>query len=183
MAGWMNSDGLYVKFGGDEADLIKGGHMIDGANKHQLELIVDYTDLLSATAAVLGSASVTTDGTFGITMPKGARIEAVETVVQAAFTSSGTIGSATFVFGLKKASDRSTELDHDGFFTTAATGTVLGLATVGSRIYTVVGSTGAGALLGTNISENGVISVSNSAHATHPYTAGKLRVRISYFFP
>jgi hypothetical protein len=181
MAGWMNSDGLYVKFGGDEADLIKGGHMIDGANKHQLEVIVDYTDLLSATAAVLGSASVTTDGTFGITMPKGARIEAVETVVQAAFTSSGTIGSATFVLGLKKASDRSTELDHDGFLTASATGTALGLATVGSRVYTGNASPG-GALIGTTLAENGVISVSNSAHATHPYTAGKLRVRLYYFF-
>jgi len=181
MAGWMNSDGLYVKFGGDEADLIKGGHMIDGANKHQLEVIVDYTDLLSATAAVLGSASVTTDGTFGITMPKGARILAVETIVETAFTSSGTIGSATFVFGLKKASDRSTELDHDGFLTSSATGTALGLATVGSRVYTGNSSPG-GALIGTTLAENGVISVSNSAHASHPYTAGKLRIRLYYFF-
>ena len=41
MAGWMNGDGLYVKFGGDEADLIKGGHRIDGANKHTLELTVE----------------------------------------------------------------------------------------------------------------------------------------------
>jgi hypothetical protein len=181
MAGWMNSDGLYVKFGLDEADLAKGGQRIDGANKYSTEFTIDYTDALSATSAVLGSALATTDGAFGVSVPKGARIEAVEVIVETAFTSSGTIGSATLELGLKKASDRSTELDHDGFLTTSFVGSALDA--VGERSYVVVGSTGAGALLGTTISENGVIALRNSAHASHPYTAGKARVRVYYFFP
>lgn len=182
MSTWMNSDGLFVKFGAAEGDFIKGGHRkIDGLNKHVCEFTIDWTDALSATSAVLGSASAGTDGSFGVTMPKGARIEAVETLVESAFTSSGTIGTSTLVLGLKKASDRSTELDHDGFLTTAYVGSKLDAA--GERSYQEVGTTGSGALIGTTLAENGVITLSNSQHGSHPFTAGKLRVRIFYFFP
>lgn len=184
MAGWMNSDGLYVKFGADQGEITKGGtRAVQGANEWVTEFVIDYTDALSATNAVLGSATAATDGSFGVTLPKGARIKLIETLVETAFTSSGTIASATLVLGLKKSSDRSTELDHDGFLTTSATGTALGLATVGTRKVIEIGSTGVGALVGTTLSENGVISLSNSAHASHPYTAGKLRVKITYFYP
>lgn len=178
---WVNSDGLAVKFPSDMGDVTKGGAIVQDGY-HITELLIDYTDALSATSAILGSALAATDGSFGVSIPKGARIEEIETVVQTAFMSSGTIGSATLELGLKKSSDRSTELDHDGFLTTSATGTVLGLATVGSKIVTRVGSTGAGALLGTSISENGIVTLRNSAHGSHPFTAGKLLVRIMYLF-
>lgn len=182
MSTWMNSDGLFVKFGGAEGDRVKGGHLSPVGDLYSVAFDIDYTDALSATSAILGSAAATTDGSFGIELGEGARIKGIETIVTTAFTSSGTIGSATLELGLKKSSDRSTELDHDGFLTTSATGTVLGLATVGSRVYTTIGSTGVGALVGTSLSENGVITLRNSAHGSHPFTAGKLRVRIEYFF-
>lgn len=183
MAKWTNSDGLVVKFGTDRGDPLKGGQLTGNTGVYISEFTVDYTDALSATSAVLGSASGTYDGALGVQVPEGARIKAIETIVQTAFTSSGTIGSATLELGLKKWSDLSTQLDDDGFFTTSVTGTVLGLATVGSRVYTTVGSTGAGALIGTTLSEDGVITLRNSAHATHPFTAGKLLVRLEYFYP
>lgn len=183
MAKWTNSDGLVVKFGNDEGDPLKGGQLAPYGDLYVTEFYVDYTDALSATSAVLGSALGTTDGALGIQIPKGVRIKGIETIVATAFTSSGTIGSATLELGLKKWSDLSTQLDDDGFFTTSVTGTVLGLATVGSRIYTTVGSTGAGALIGTTLSEDGVITLRNSLHATHPFTAGKLLVRVEYFTP
>jgi len=177
MASSVNADGLLVRYGASEAVVTKGGAkpLINGA--HEVEFDLSYTDVASATTAIPGSDA------FGVVIPKGARVEEVETVVTTAFTSSGTVGSGTFVLGLKKASDRSTELDHDGLLTSSATGTALGLATVGSKVTTKVSGTGAGALLGTSISENGVITVANSAHASHPFTAGAIKVRVRFFYP
>lgn len=183
MAGWMNGDGLYVKFGSDEGDLIKGGHNKLDDGRHLCEFVINAADVQSATNGILGATLASTDGSFGITIPKGARIEEMETMVETAFTSSGTIGTATLLLGMKKASDRSTELDHDGFLTALATGTTLGLATVGTRTYFRVGTgTGVGDDFGTTIAENGVISASNSQHGSHPFSTGSLRVKIFYRF-
>lgn len=178
MGTWTNSDGLYIRYGADEAEVAKGGQFNTDGSLHEVEVVLPYTDFDSATSSLPHSTD-----SFGVVIPKGARIEEIETVVESAFTSSGTIGSSTFVVGLKKGSDRSTELDHDGFLTASATGTVLGLATVGTKVTTKVGSTGAGALLGTTLAENGVMVFSNSAHASHPHTAGRVRVRVRYLFP
>lgn len=175
---WMNDDGLYVKFGAEEADRKAGGGLKRFGSLHELEIVIPYTELESATAAIVGS--VGNSGARGVIIPKNARIEQVDIVVTTAFTSSGTIGSATFVSGLVQASDRSTAIDVDGFTTSSATGTALGLATVGSKTELVVGSTGAGADIGTTIAANGVLVAANSAHATHPFTAGELRMRIYY---
>lgn len=177
---WMNSDGLFVKFGAEEGAVWRGGEVSD-AQRHEVELIISYLDVQSATNSILGSIKTASDslaGTFGVVIPKAARIERAETIVVTPFTSSGTIGTSTLVMGLIKASDRTTELDFDGFFTTAVVGSTLDAA--GETTAYTAGTTGAGALFGTSISENGVISVSNSQHASHPYTAGLLKVKIWY---
>jgi hypothetical protein len=178
---WVNGDGLYVKFGREEAANVRGreGPFFDNGN-HVVEFIIDYRDVLSATDSILGSVTNTTDltGSFGIVVPKGARISALEIMSETAWTSSGTIGSSTLLVGLIKASDRTTELDFNGFSTASFVGSRLD--GVGERTYIEIGSTGAGALIGTTLSEAGVISVSNSAHASHPYTAGVARCRLYY---
>lgn len=176
MGTWTNSDGLYIRYGDDEAEVAKGGQLNTFGPLHEVEVVLPWTDFDSATPSLPHSSD-----SFGVVIPKNARIEEIETVVQSAFTSSGTIGSSTFVVGLKKA-DRSTELDHDGLTAAAATGTVLGLGTVGTKTVIRVGSTGAGALLGTTLAENGVLVFSNSAHGSHPHTAGTIVVRVRYRF-
>lgn len=181
MPKWVNADGLVVKFGNDEGDALKGGTIKGYDNVYRTTVTVDYTDALSATYAILGSASAATDGALGVTVPKGARIKAIEVVAQTAFTSSGTIGSSVLSIGLKKYSDLSTELDHDGFLTVAFVGSTIDA--VGERSYITPGSTGAGALIGTTLSETGVICLANTAHATHPYTAGKAIVVVEWFYP
>ena len=181
MATWMNSDGLFIRYGTDESDQPRGAHMLDpGANGHVLEFNINYTDALSATPAILGSASATTDGALGVQLPKGAIIYAVETQATTAFTSSGTIGTSTLVIGTKKQSDRSTELDHDGITTTAWTGA--NIDAQGERVYLTKNGTGAGAHIDNALSENGLIVVSNSQHGSHPFTAGVVRVRVFYRF-
>lgn len=175
---WMNNDGLYVRYGVNEAEPAIGGlkKLYDG--KHEVEFELSFSDFNSATAILPRSTD-----SFGLVFPKGARIEELEMIVQTPFTSSGTVGSATFVFGLKKASDRSTELDHDGFTTSSYTGTTGSVTAAGHKTFVRVGGTGAGALIGTTLAENGVFVASNSAHATHPLTAGVMKVRIKYFYP
>lgn len=178
---WVNSDGLRIKFGREEADKNIGGQSSTGGDLEVLEFDVDYTELLSATAAVIGSVGAPGQG--GVVIPEGARLVSMDLEVETAFTSSGTIGSATLVMGTVKASDYSTELDLNGLTTTSATGTALGLATVGTVTTIKAGATGAGDDWGTTLAEEGVLVAANSAHASHPYTAGKLRVRLFYRFP
>ena len=180
MAKWVNSDGLVVKFGADEGDPLKGGTVFSQNGEYHAEFTIDYTDALSATYSVLGSASASTDGAYGVQIPEGARIKEIEVVTLTAFTSSGTIGSSTLGLGLKKWSDLSTELDHDGFLTASFVGSAIDA--VGETTIVRVGSTGAGALIGTTLSEDGAICLANTAHGSHPYTAGKAKVRVTYFF-
>lgn len=181
MSAWtlgVNDDGLRIKFGTQEADKASGGFSVTGGDHEYIEMDLDWTEMLSATTAIVGS--VGNPGAFGVELPEGARLLKIETEVEEVFTNGGTLGTATVVLGTKKSSDRSTELDHDGLLTTAATGTALGLATVGTVTTIGVGDTGAGAQLGTTLAEEGVLTASNSAHGSHPYTAGKLRVRVFY---
>lgn len=170
--GWMNDDGLYVRFGTEQAADAAGGE-VNTWDEHTVEFDITSDDAQSATASILGET-----GAFGVVVPDGARVKAVVVDVLTAFTSSGTIGSATLVLGLKKASDRSTELDHDGLLTSAFTGT--NLDAVGEHSEVFAGDTGAGALLGTTLTENGVIVVANSTHGTNPFTAGRARVKVIY---
>jgi len=172
---WTNADGLVVKFDRSMGAKTKGGAVSIGA-KHQIDFTIDYTDVLSATPAILGGSTEV----FGIVVPEGFIPEALEVIATNAFTSSGTIGSATLVIGTKKASDRSTELDHDDFTTASFVAGVLDGE--GERTYVVPGVTGAGDAWGVPYAENGVIVVSNSAHATHPYTAGKAVCRLYGYY-
>lgn len=168
---WINNDGLMVRFDREKGAKVVGG-AISKSDKHLIEFVVPYTAVLSDTPTILAPEA----GVYGVEVPKGLRIEAVEIIAETAFTSSGTIGSSTFVVGLKKWSDFSTELDHDGLTAAGFVGSRIDAQ--GERTYVEIGTTGVGALVGTTIAENGVIVVSNSAHASHPYTAGQARVRI-----
>lgn len=177
---WVNNDGLYIKFGTEEAAVAKGGEVSPFGDEYVLEFDLDYTDVQSATAAIVDGGSAV--GPFGIMVPEGVRVKEMEVLTVTAPTSSGTVASATLVIGTKKASDRSTELDHDGLSTSSfVIGTVLESA--GESVVLKPGVTGAGDDYGTTTAETGVIVAANSQHASHPYTAGKWRVRVRYFYP
>ena len=175
---WLNSDGLYIKFAKEEGDAAQGGeyNSVDGI--HTYEFKIDYSEMLSATHAIVNGGD-TTKGSYGVVLPEGLRITEVETFAQTAFTSSGTIGSATMDIGLKKR-DRSTELDHNGLVTARAGS---GHDAAGELEVLRVGSTGAGALVGTTLTEDGIVVAANLQHGSHPYTAGVLVVRVRGYFP
>jgi len=174
----MNSDGLFVKYGTEETDTAAGGALnVDGTNR-MIEAEVDYTDLAAAYAIV---GSVSNPGARGIQIPKGAVVEKVELLVTTAFTvSGGTADSVVFSFGLKKASDRSTELDHDEYTTTSFTGAQLSLEQVGNLVTVDPESTGAGDGFGVATAENGILVAANTTNDSNVLSAGALRIRIYY---
>ena len=177
---WLNSDTLFVKYGTEEAASARGGEYEDfDQGRHVIEFTIDWKDALSATAAVLGSVATVANpivGTFGVFVPEGFIPEEMETTAVVAFTSSGTIGSADLEIGLKKASDRSTVYDADAFTSTSFVGSVFDAAN--EKVLIKNGATGVGSAFGVALTENTVVAVRNSAHATHPYTAGVLKCRL-----
>lgn len=176
MGTWQNADGLWIRLGPDEADNAIGGQYGDAAGLHEIEFDLAWNDLTSATNVL----PRTTDS-FGIVIPAGARIEEVETVIRTAFTSSGTIASATLTIGLNE-NNRTTAISNTALLSAAANAQ-LGWATAGTKNVVRVGSTGAGASIGTTLSQQGVVTVCNPQHASHPLTAGAMKVRVRYYFP
>ena len=132
--------------------------------------IADFT-ALGATAEIIGAE----DGGAprGIMVPKGAFIEKVELVVTDAATSAN---SPTLDFGLIKASDRTTELDDDGPVAALA---LTSIDADGDVVEFIQGDTSHGALIGTTLTENGLLCVSVNLDTTG-FTAGAAKVRVYY---
>lgn len=179
---WLNSDGLYVKFSKEEADSAQGGEFnsVDGTHSYQFK--IDYSDMQSTTPAIVNGGD-TTKGPYGVVIPEGLRITEVELLVQTVFTSSGTIADGSIDIGLKQR-DRSTELDHDGLVD-GYDADNLDSGNAGALLLFKAPANPAttGALVGTTLSQDGVVVACNPAHATVPYTAGVLIVTVRGYFP
>lgn len=157
---WLNEDGLFLKYGTEKAAHDPAGeYRLDGP-LHMIELKVDLTTLGTA-------ASVLSDVIF---FPKNARIEEVEIVVDTAATGTG----AVLNVGLQQ-TDRSTEIDYDGFVAALA---LTALDTAGEKTVLRVGSTGAGALIGAT---NATVGYITADYDTAAYTAGVIYIRIKYY--
>lgn len=169
MGTWKNSDNLFVKLGTSEAaslDTTKGaaGELKDGIGGVRVtEVVIDLTDLNTSTPIIINDAAI---------FPKNARIEEVELVTTTAATSGG---SATLDVGLIQNSDRTTEIDYNGFIAAAALAT---FNSAGERLNLTVGSTGAGALIGTT---NATVGLLVAQAGTAVFTAGVVRVRVKWF--
>lgn len=166
---WMNKDGLYIKYGTEEADVAKGGSFNFIGGTHYVEAEISDFTKLGTSAEIIGAE----DGgdPRGIMIPKGAFIEKVELVMTAAATSDG---SPTLDIGLLKASDRSTELDDDGLTAAVA---LTAIEVTGDIVEFIQDSTGHGALIGTTLAENGLLCVSRNVTT---YNAGAAKVRVYY---
>jgi hypothetical protein len=164
MASWLNSDGLYIKLGQTEGVASDVGEYVTTGPLRMIEWTLQAATSLTASYAVQEPTTV---------VPKGARIEKVEVEVLTACTSGG---SATLDVGLYRV-DQTTELDGDGFVAAAALATI---NTAGKLLTLINGATGAGALVGTTLANNGVFV---ARYNTAAFTAGKLAVRVWYSFP
>lgn len=167
---WRNSDGLLVRFGTDNAREERGGEynrLADG--QHMVSVIVDLAGLPTVAST---DEQIQLDA---VTIPNGAFItKVIVTVLEEPTDASGT---ANLDMGLVD-QDRSTEIDFNGFLAAADAfnaGTDLGKVTE----YTV-GTTEAGALIGTKITNTGLITASAE---TADFTDGTLKVDILYYVP
>lgn len=177
---WLNSDTLYTKFGTEEAASNRGGEFATpDQGRHVIDFTIDWKDVQSTAAVILGAVGTVANpqtGSGGVLIPEGFIPEQMETTALVAFTSSGTIGTSTMVIGTCKASDRATALNLDAFTAAAFVGSLFDATNENQVVKT--GSTGAGDGYGIAGTENGLVVVANSQHASHPYTAGVLKCRL-----
>lgn len=160
MGTWTNADGLRIAFGADEGVAGKAGeYRVDGQER-VVECVITLTGL--GTSAAIQDQFVT--------LPAGAFITKVVALVTTAATSGG---SATLNVGLQRL-DRSTELDYDGFIAAGALATI---DAAGDIVEYIQGSTGHGALIGTELAYPGYITAD---YDTAAFTAGVVRVQIFY---
>ena len=160
---WYNSDGLYVKFGTETDTSVKAGEYRTNGPQRMIELTITAMTALGTAAAIQDDVTV---------VPKNARIEKVEIVTTTAVTSGG---AAVLNIGLIR-TDRTTELDYDGFVAAAALAT---FNAAGETVTITNGATGAGALVGTTLAYNGLLTAD---YDTAAFTAGAIKVRIYFSF-
>lgn len=166
---WQNPDALLVKFGTDRARASRGGEysrLVDG--QHCATVIIDLATLPTAAS---GNEQIVADD---VTIPNGAFITKVRVTVLEEPTTSG---SPNLDLGLVD-QDRSTEIDFNGLLAAAdafETGTDLG-----AIVEYVKGTTEAGALVGTQITNTGLITASAD---TADWTDGTVKVDIEYYMP
>lgn len=164
MGTWTNSDGLYIRYGTDEATVTRAGDRSDTtAGMHTTELVINDMTTLTATAAVQANTTV---------IPSGARIAKVEVLVETPCT--GT--NAALNIGLARL-DRTTELDYDGFVAALA---VTSLTPAGFTNTLYEATTGNGALIGTTLAYPGIFTAD---YDTAAFTAGKIRVLVYWYIP
>lgn len=170
---WVNPDGLAVKFGAEEGAVGKVASFEDTLGTRQVAVIhFDYTDI-PALANVVSTSVANGILDYTTVIPKGSRIDSVDIINETA-----AVGvNATLDIGFVK-DDYTTEYDYNGlvavFPTTSqnADGTRTGIK-VGTATY-------AGALLGTTLAFDGVVTVD---YNTAAFTAGKWIVEIYYYLP
>lgn len=166
---WLNSDGLYVPLGTSEVTSNRGGsYRVDGP-LHLTEVTIALASLPTVAS---GNEQIVADN---VVIPAGAFIEKVVVMVTKEPTDAA--GNANLDVGLVD-QDRSTEIDFNGLLAAADafnSGTDLGRTT-----EYVLGTTEAGALIGTKLTNAGLITASAE---TADFTDGVIKVRVYWSVP
>jgi len=161
MTAWVNSDGLVVNFGTDEATLHKAGEYPDVVGSSRVIEVKVTATALAATPTLLDDF---------VSIPKNARIEKIELVTETAVTSGG---SAVLNFGLR-ALDRTTAINENGLIAALP---IASFNAVGETVLLTAGVTYGGALLGTTISQAGLLYAD---YDTAAFTAGVFTIRVFF---
>lgn len=168
---YKNADGLTVRYGTNEATVTRVGQFAGTTpGQHVVEATVDLVRL-SALSTFGSDIDVILDD--AVTIPNGAMIEKVELTVME--VSAG--ASATLDFGLID-QDRSTALDADGLIVAGTTG--WHTSAIGTKVEYTQGSTEHGALVGTVLTNTGLLCAQVDGAA---YTAGVVKLRVFFSIP
>lgn len=158
---YYDNTGLLRLYGTDKATSNPAGEYKTYGELRTVEVLIDLTTLTTTVGGTILSET-----TF---FPK-ARIEEIVLEVHTAATGS----SSTLDFGLIS-TDRTTEIDYNGFIAAEVLSGVLD--TVGKKITYTAGVSKAGALIGTTTTSVGYL-VANANTAV--FTAGKVLLRVKY---
>lgn len=153
MGTWTNSDGLYIKFGTDEAAQALGGAVQEDGGVHTLEFTINASDFNALTNTILSDTAF---------IPSNALIISSNFTVETAFVGA----TATVDFGLVR-KNRTTEIDYDGLDAAIAVASLTAKASIN----------GDGALIGTRLSQAALVTARNN---TADLTAGKGVLTITY---
>lgn len=169
--GVNNADGLRQRYGVNEVTVSRAGEysrLADG--RHCVEVTLNLLTLSGACTAASGNECIIADN---CTIPNGAFIEELHVMVTK--ETAGT--NANLDLGLVD-QDRATEIDFNGLL--AAADAFNGGTDLGTWTQYVVGTTEAGALIGTQLTNTGLITASPD---TADWTAGVIKIRIFYSMP
>lgn len=165
MGTWLNSDGLYIKFGTDEATQSKSGEYNRLGPLHELAIDLDYTMVQNSSATIISDS---------IRVPAGARIERVQVVTHTAWDSA----ADNFVLNLGLVRlDRSTTFDVDAFIAALPQAS---MDPAGEIQEIIIGHTYVGSAVGTTLAYSGLVTADYDTGAP---TAGASKIRIYYYMP
>lgn len=164
---WMDNTGLYQKYGLEQVTSQVAGEFRTNTNQRLIEINLDLTTLTTTAGTVI-------PGTDSVFFPAGFVIDKIEVQADTLATSGG---AATLNLGLIR-TDRTTEIDYDGFLTAVA---LTSMDTTGETVVYSKGVSGAGALVGTTVGSNPGHLVANAGTAA--FTAGLVKIRIYYHKP
>jgi hypothetical protein len=162
---WTNADGLRIFEPGSARDVTRAGEVENGA-KRLTWVTIPLSELSATDQTIVGE---------NVLIPNGAFIEEIAVIVTKEPTDAS--GTANLDVGLVD-QDRSTEIDFNGFLAAADafnSGTDLGRKTVYN-----LGTTEVGALVGTKITNTGIITAKAD---TAVFTGGVVRVEIVWHVP
>lgn len=168
MGNWMDPDGLYRQYGAEKAVPNAGGEYRNVGQLREVEFKINLPALTQA-------ETVVSDTTF---LPSGVQIQEVEVIT----TNVAATGTAIDVGMIR--TDRTTQVDYDGFLAAFATATMdaIGERTIFTKSSTVPASaTGTGALIGTVLANPGYVTCSRTDGTA--FTTGDIVVKIRYYRP
>ncbi len=159
---YNDKDTLLRKYGVEKTLPQKGGEYVTDGEYRAVELSINLADLTETETVQIDTTVI----------PAGMRLNEIRVITQTA----GATG-AGIDLGLVR-TDRATEIDYDGLLAALAT-TAFNAA--GKTTVINVGSTSAGALLGTTLTNPGLITASRTTATA--FTAGRLIIELRYYRP
>ncbi len=160
MGTWMNSDGLYLKFGTTKATATTAGDYLSLGEDRTIELDIDISTLTT-------TAAIQADTTF---VPAGVFIDSVEVI---ATTGAATITSLS-VGAIKQ--DRSTNIADNAFVDALVLASINGAGET-TKLTGPAASGGAGTKVGTTFGSDAGYITAKIAGSTG---TGVVKVRIKY---
>jgi hypothetical protein len=157
---YKNHDDLWIFFPGDNRT-VHGGEWPSAGAFREIEVDYDLSTLTAGTVTLVDPAI--------LILPRNSTIESVQVFAETAAT-----GGTSVDLGLQKFDG--TALNNTGIL---AAFPIASLTPQGKETSVTVGSTGAGALIGTTTTVPGYFVIT----ANGTFTAGKVRIRVKVFVP